>query len=132
MLLRANSAPIPNKLTLDRLASMTELPLPEWRWHEDVPHPEDPLLDDSKWQVTKLDATWSTRTRVFRRWVEIPEKISGHTIQGASVKLDVAVNSDRAENIAVFSGGSMIFRAATTTRCSSSCWRAARNPARNL
>ena len=100
----------PYQLTLDRLASMTELQLPDWRWHDDVPHPEDPTLDDSKWQVTKLGASWSTGTRVFRRWIEIPETISGLAIEGATVKLDVSVNSDRAENIAVFSGGSMVFR----------------------
>jgi alpha-mannosidase len=95
---------------LDRLASITTVPLPEWRSHDDVPHPEDPSLDDSKWERTTLGTKWTSGTRVFRRWIEIPEKIDGYAIQGSRIKLDVALDSNGPDEIAVFSNGSLVFR----------------------
>ena len=65
--------PDPYKPVLDRLASFTVVPVPDWRFHADVPHPEDPSLDDSSWEVIQLDEKWSTGSRVVRRTIEIPE-----------------------------------------------------------
>jgi hypothetical protein len=95
---------------LDRLASLTSLPLPDWKWHDDVPHPEDISLDDAKWELVKLGTKWSTGTRVFRHWLVIPEKIDGYAIQGARIKLDLALDSNGPDQIAVFSNGSLVFR----------------------
>ncbi|MGA7381795.1 MAG: hypothetical protein WBX03_13180, partial [Terriglobales bacterium] len=95
---------------LARLASLTNLPLPEWKWHDDVPHPEDLSLDDSKWEVVKLGTKWSTGTRVFRCWIEIPEKIDGYAVGGARVRLGVALDSKGPDEVAVFSNGSLVFR----------------------
>src|SRR5579859_1126746 len=61
--------------TLGRLASLTTLPLPLWRSHDDVAHPEDSVLDDSAWELTKLPTKWSGGTHVFRCHIEVPEKI---------------------------------------------------------
>jgi alpha-mannosidase len=97
-------------MPLDRLASITTLQMSEWRWHDDVPHPEDPSLDDSKWELTKLGAKWSTGTRVFRHWIEVPGKIDGYTVQGSRIKLEVALDSNGPDEIAVFSNGSLVFR----------------------
>ena len=66
--------PDPYKAVLDRLESFTVVPVPDWRFHADVPHPEDPSLDHSLWEVIKLDEKWSTGPRVLRRAIEIPEK----------------------------------------------------------
>ena len=74
--------------TLHRLESLTSLPLPEWRFHADVPHPEDSSLDDSGWEPVRVGDKWSTGPRVLRRWVEVPEKIDGYAVPGARVKLD--------------------------------------------
>jgi alpha-mannosidase len=100
----------PYKATLDRLASLTALPLPEWRAHDDVPHPEDPSLDDSKWEAAKLGEKWSSGTRVFRGWIEIPEKLNGYALQGAEVKLDLALYSNGPDSISVFSNGALVSR----------------------
>ena len=35
--------PDPYKSILDRLASLTVLPVTDWRFHADLPHPEDPV-----------------------------------------------------------------------------------------
>jgi alpha-mannosidase len=97
------------KPVLDRLESFTVMPVADWRFHADVPHPEDLSLDDSSWQVIQLDEKWSTGSRVLRRTIEIPEKLHGYSLQGASVKLDLAFDSDGPLVISVFSNGSLVY-----------------------
>ncbi|MFY9907956.1 MAG: hypothetical protein WAK62_22580, partial [Terriglobales bacterium] len=70
----------PYQPTLNRLESLTSLPLSDWRTHADVPHPEDSSLDDSSWETMKVGDKWSTGSRVLRRWVDIPEKIDGYAV----------------------------------------------------
>ena len=100
--------------TLDRLQSLTALPLAEWRFHADVPHPEDPSLDDSGWETVKVGDKWSSGSRVLRRWIEIPQKINGYAVQGARAKLDLRFdfnwNNKGPVTIAVFSNGSLVSR----------------------
>ena len=104
----------PYQPTLDRLESLTSLPLSEWRFHADVAHPEDSSLDDSRWQTVSVGDKWSTGPRVLRRWIEIPEKINGYAVVGARVKLDLrfdfAWNNKGPVTIAVFSNGSLVSR----------------------
>src|SRR5580700_8664792 len=113
-ILPSQDASDPYKPTLDRLESLTTLPLPDWRFHADVAHPEDPSLDDSGWQAMRVGDTWSTGSRVLRRWVEIPEKINGYAVMGARVKLDLRFdfnwNNKGPVTIAVFSNGSLVSR----------------------
>ena len=104
----------PYKPTLDRLESLTTLPLPDWRFHTDVPHPEDPSFDDSNWETVRVGDKWSTGPRVLRRWIEVPEKINGYAVQGARAKLDIRFdfnwNNKGPVTIAVFSNGSLVSR----------------------
>jgi alpha-mannosidase len=104
----------PYQPTLDRLESLTSLPLTEWRFHTDVAHPENSSLDDSRWETVRVGDKWSTGSRVLRRWVEIPEKINGYAVLGARVKLDLrfdfAWNNKGPVTIAVFSNGALVSR----------------------
>jgi alpha-mannosidase len=104
----------PYQPTLDRLESLTTLPLPEWRLHADVPHPEDPSLDDSGRGTVRVGDKWSTGPRVLRRWIEMPEKINGYAVQGARAQLDFrfdfAWNNKGPVTIAVFSNGALVSR----------------------
>jgi alpha-mannosidase len=104
----------PYQSTLDRLESLTMLPLSDWRFHADVPHPEDSALDDSRWEIVRVGDKWSTGPRVLRRWIEIPEKINDYAIQGARAKLDMrfdfAWNNKGPVTIAVFSNGGLVSR----------------------
>jgi alpha-mannosidase len=102
--------PDPYKPILDRVASLAVQPLPEWRFHDDIPHPEDPALDESSWEVIKTGERWTTGSRVLRRWIEIPEKINGYVTQGAKVRLDLDIGSKEAETLTVFSNGSVVAR----------------------
>jgi alpha-mannosidase len=99
----------PYQPILDQLSSITTIPEPEWRVSDDVPHPENPNLDDSNWQMMKVEGTWPTGTRVLRRWIEIPENVDGYAIQGSTVKLDLFLTSPGRVMISLFVNGTMLF-----------------------
>lgn len=109
-------APDPQGAILDRLASLTVLPLPEWRFHSDIPHPEDPSLDDSDWQKVNVGESWTNGARLLRRWIELPDKVDGYTIQGSRVALELSLGSADAITISVFSNGSLVERADEDTQ----------------
>jgi alpha-mannosidase len=118
---QANERPDPYKPTLDRLQSLSRQGEAEWRYQADLPHPEDPTLNDSDWSVFTVknvsgpggkhdnEEHW-TGTRVFRRWIQIPEKINGYATQGSQVKLDVRFGSPSSLMITVFSNGAIVYR----------------------
>jgi alpha-mannosidase len=113
--------PDPYKPTLDRLDALTHQSETEWRFHNDVPHPEDPAVNDSDWgALTVQNASqagesngkqehWSG-TRVFRRSIQIPEKINGYATQGSRVSLDLRFGSPQGLRITVFSNGAILYR----------------------
>ena len=78
-----------DKQVLDRLESLTVLVQSEWRYHADIPHPEDSELSDADWPTVKTREGWKSGARVLRRWIEIPEKINGYTTRGAKVSLEL-------------------------------------------
>jgi len=105
------------KPVLDRLASLTNEPLPDWRFHDDVAHPENPALDDSSWHTITANESRDDNApnhwkgvRVFRRWVEIPEKINGYSVRGSRAQLDLNFGSDAHMMITIFSNGSLVSR----------------------
>jgi hypothetical protein len=98
------------KSTLDRLESLTTLPLSDWRYHADIPHPEDPAVNDAEWQSVKTKEEWKTGSRVLRRWIEIPEKINGYATQGSRVTLELFFDTDDRLGIMVFSNGALVAR----------------------
>src|ERR1700736_191237 len=116
-----SKAPDPYKPTLDRLESLTRQSEAEWRFHADVPHPEDPGLNDSDWGTLTVrnisgpgghnanEEHW-TGTRVFRRWVQIPETINGYATHGTQVSIDLRFGSPGSLKITVFSNGAILYR----------------------
>jgi len=105
-----NSPSDPHKPTLDRLQSLTTMELPEWRFHSDVPHPEDPSLNDSDWQTVKTHEEWKTGPRVLRRWIEIPEKLNGYPTTGSRASLNLVISSNDSLGLTVFSNGGIAYR----------------------
>ncbi|MGA2345886.1 MAG: alpha-mannosidase [Candidatus Sulfotelmatobacter sp.] len=118
---QTSSATDPYKSTLDRLGALTRQTETEWRFHDDVPHPEDAGLDDSGWSVFKVknesgpggknanEEHWSG-TRVFRRWIQIPEKINGYPTLGSRVSIDLRFGSPDSLRITVFSNEAILYR----------------------
>jgi alpha-mannosidase len=107
---QANQPPDPYKPTLDRLESLTTLPLPDWRYHADIAHPEDPSSNDADWQQVKTREEWKTGSRVLRRWIEIPAKINGYATEGSRVNLELFFDTDDRLGITVFSNGALVAR----------------------
>jgi alpha-mannosidase len=114
-------APDPYKPTLDQLDALTRQNEGEWRFHADVPHPEDPGLNDFNWGVITVknvsgpggrnpnEEHW-TGTRVFRRWIQIPEKINGYATQGSRISISLRFGSPQSLRITVFSNGAILYR----------------------
>ena len=117
----AQNAADPNKTALDHLQSLTQQAEPEWRFHADVPHPEDPGLNDADWGSWAVknasgpggqhgnEQHWNG-TRVFRRWIQIPEKIYGYATEGSRVSLDLRFGSPSSLMITIFSNGAILYR----------------------
>ena len=113
--------PDPYKTTLDRLQALTAQREAEWRVHSDIPHPEDPQVSDSAWGVTTVknvsggggnnpnEDHWKG-TNVFRRWIQVPEKINGYATRGSQLLLDLRFGSPGALTITVFSDGAIVYR----------------------
>ena len=118
-----SQTPIPDadKPTLERLEALIHQGETEWRFHSDVPHPEDPGVNDSDWgrlTVKNVSGPGGTNaneehwagTRVFRRWIQIPEKINGYATQGSRVSMDLRFGSPQGLIITVFSNGAILYR----------------------
>ena len=118
---QTSGAPDPYKPTLDRLEALTRQNEAEWRFHADLPHPEDPGLNDSDWGLITVknvsgpggrnanEEHW-TGTRVFRRWIQIPEKINGYATRASQVSIDLRFGSPGSLKITVFSNGAILYR----------------------
>ncbi len=107
---QATPPPDPYKPVLDRLQSITVIPMPAWQTHEaDLPHGEDPAINSSDWQQVKLKEDWQG-SRWLRQSFEVPAQLNGYSLQGASISLDLHVSSDDAIQISVFSNGNMVAR----------------------
>ena len=100
----------PAKATLDHLQSLVTAEVSDWRFHADVPHPEDPGLSDADWQTIHAGDKWETGPRVLRRWIEIPEKIQGYSTQGARVLLHLVISSQDALLLTVFANSGIVYR----------------------
>jgi alpha-mannosidase len=116
-LLAQNTKPNRYQPITDRLAALLQQPISEWRFHADISHPEDPQLDNSDWTTVAFklptpevpNSHWKGG-RVFRRIIEIPDKINGYAVQGSRVKLDWEFGSEGDATITIFANGSIIFR----------------------
>jgi alpha-mannosidase len=105
-----STPPDPYKSVLDRLQSVTAIPLPTWQEHAaDLPHGEDPALSTSDWQHVKLKEDWEG-SRWLRLTFEVPAQLNGYSLEGAGIALDLHVGSDDAISVSVFSNGSMVAR----------------------
>src|SRR5437763_11180315 len=82
------------RTVLDRLDSITSVPLGRWRFHTaDISHPEDPALDDSSWTQVILGSASGNAAGSrsepgwYRAWIEIPPAAGGKDIHGGRVHL---------------------------------------------
>ncbi|HLK63722.1 MAG TPA: glycoside hydrolase family 38 C-terminal domain-containing protein [Bryobacteraceae bacterium] len=90
----------PYAAALARLDAMTTLPLTQWRSHADLPHGEDPSLDDSAWTPVTLAGGRGGRggggsgDAWYRTTWEIPQAAGGHDLRGSRILLQVRFSND--------------------------------------
>ncbi len=107
---QAPTAPDPYKPVLDRLQSITTIPLPSWQTHAaDLAHGEDPALNASDWRPVKVREDWQG-SRWLRQTFEVPGQLNGYSLQDATISLDLHVSSDDAIQISIFANGNMVAR----------------------
>jgi len=81
-----NSLPSADQQVIHRLGELNTLPSGAWRFHAgDVPHGEDPSLDDSSWQVVKPGFVGPYEAAWFRQWVEVPKTLDGYDLTGTRI-----------------------------------------------
>src|SRR5579859_4998890 len=107
---QTTGTPDPYKPILDRLDSLTISSIPEWQFHADIPHPEDPALNSSGWETMKIGDKWTNGSRILRRTIDIPERLNGYSIQGARVELNLTLNCAGTAEITTYSNGALVFR----------------------
>src|ERR1700723_3930311 len=77
----------------DKLASLSSLPKPDWRYHTgDLQHGESPSLDDTSWQpVTSTlpgEALW------LRARIEVPKDLNGYDLTGTQISFRLRVDAN--------------------------------------
>lgn len=96
--------------TLDRLQSITTIPLPAWYVHDaNLAHGENPALDSSDWKQVKVTQEWKGSRWLVHRF-EVPEQVNEYRVRGASILLDLHVRSEHAIDISMFANGWMVAR----------------------
>ena len=98
------------KPVLDRLQSISTIPLETWAIHDsDLPHGEDPGIDAAAWPPVKVGEDWQG-SKWLRRTFVVPAQLNGYSLAGARISLDLQVSSDVGVMISVFSNGAMVSR----------------------
>lgn len=69
-----------------RLENLSHLPPGVWKYHVgDLPHAEDPSVDDSSWPAAKADSAYPEQALWFRQWVEVPKNLDGYDLTGTRI-----------------------------------------------
>jgi alpha-mannosidase len=105
-----SSSPDNYQPMLERLQSITTIPLASWYMHDaNLSHGENPGLDTSAWEQIKVDQPWEGSRWLVHRF-EVPEQVHGYGVEGSAISLDLRVGSEHAIGISVFANGSMVAR----------------------
>lgn len=94
----------------NQLEAITVSPLQDWKYHSDIPHPEDPNISDADWPTVGVKQPWQNGSRVLRQWIEIPQELNGYDITGARVELNLVLRSRESMIITVFCNRAQVAR----------------------
>ncbi|HEV2273856.1 MAG TPA: glycoside hydrolase family 38 C-terminal domain-containing protein [Acidobacteriaceae bacterium] len=84
-----------SQATLARLATFSTLPAVTWRYHlGDLPHGEDPALNDDDWQPVANPSTLPADAMWFRASIEVPKALNGYDLTGAEISFLFRVNAN--------------------------------------
>src|SRR5271167_881003 len=100
----------PYEPVLDRLQAITTVPLKDW-WilQQDLPHGElPPALTGVKITI-HTGEKFSTPVWLYQG-VKIPQSVSGYSVAGSRVSLNLNIDSNQGILISVFVNGDMVAR----------------------
>lgn len=80
------SLPAPEQQVITSLDELNTLPAGTWHFHAgNVPHGEDPSLDDSSWPVVKPGFVGPYEGAWFRQWIQVPKTLHGYDLTGTRI-----------------------------------------------
>ena len=107
----------PYEKALSRLQALTAQPLTDWKGHADnIPHGEDPNLNDADWAPVPLNVKWGTGPIWLRRWIEIPRSIQNYDLHGARIRFDIHLGIEGSSQTRIFFNGVLAEVADSDTR----------------
>jgi alpha-mannosidase len=115
ILAQDSATPDRHKEVTDKLQSFTRVQLSGCRWHADVAHPEDTLLDDSAWKPISLGAKFESGVQVLRCWYTIPRSLNGYDVSGAVLKVAFDLQGDGMTMLSVYSNNANVYRGTSDT-----------------
>lgn len=90
-----HTLPQQSQKTIERLATFENLPGDEWHYHVgDLPHGEDPTLNDASWPVAKPHSKAPTEAVWYRRMIEVPKTLNGYDLTGARIWFQFRANAN--------------------------------------
>jgi alpha-mannosidase len=80
---------------LDKLASLSALPEPNWHYHTgDMEHGESPSLDDSSWQTVGSPSTLPGEALWLRATIEVPKTLNGYDLTGTQISFRLRIGAN--------------------------------------
>jgi alpha-mannosidase len=99
----------------DRLQLLTRMDLSSCRSHADVPHPEDPSLDDSSWAPISLGAKFESGVHVMHCSLTVPPQLNGYDLRGARLNVSFDFQGDGMTMLSIYSNSANVYRGNTDT-----------------
>src|SRR5262249_37526300 len=88
------------------LQVLTHLVADDWRYHaSDLPHGEDPSLDDSNWTIVKPHSQAPHEAVWYRRWIVVPQTLKGYDLSGTKLWFRFAASANGAVPEIIYFGG---------------------------
>jgi alpha-mannosidase len=89
----AASLPPRTRDVVEQLGRLRSLEANGWKYYDgDLPHGEEPNLDDSSWQTTNRLNKASKGVIWLRRWFEMPKDLNGYDLAGTRIWLQFRVD----------------------------------------
>jgi alpha-mannosidase len=84
-----------SQTVLDKLASLSALPKPDWRYHAgDLQHGESPSVDDANWQAATAPSTLPAEAIWIRATIEVPKNLNGYDLTGTQISFRLRIEAN--------------------------------------
>lgn len=106
---QAGTLPPHTRAVVEQLGRLRALDADGWRYHSgDLPHGEDPSLDDSSWQMVDRRGDAPTSAVWYRRWFEMPKDLEGYDLSGTRIWFQFRVDARGPVTEIIYFNGSRV------------------------